>query len=149
MPKMKECEWATLPGHHLPNEHLALEDEACEVHWKVVLHKFGLDKLLDIRGKVLNQDGMCAVGREAEKRTENHVVTRNIPSSMMCLSPTQSSTLVLVGHYFVWHIRVLLGIYSLQEAGGALSILGNVPVFTVCPPTPPDRAVYICPFSIL
>ena len=54
--------------------------------------------------------------------------------------------LVLVGHYFVWHIQVLLGIYSLQEAGGALSILGNVPVFTVCPPTPPDRAVYICPF---
>ena len=53
---------------------------------------------------------------------------------------------MLVGHYFVWHIRVLLGIYSLQEAGGALSILGNIPVFTVCPPTPPDRAVYICPF---
>ena len=99
---MKERKWATLPGHHLPNEHLALEDEACEVHWKVVLHKFGLDKLLDIGGKVLKQDGMCAVGREAEKRTENHVVTRSIPSSMMCLSPTQSPTFSTLKLLRVW-----------------------------------------------
>jgi hypothetical protein len=42
-----------LPGHHLPDGHLALEDEACAVRRKVLLCKFGLDELLDIGGKVL------------------------------------------------------------------------------------------------
>jgi hypothetical protein len=34
---------ATLPGHHLPDGDLALEDKACPVRCEVLLCEFGLD----------------------------------------------------------------------------------------------------------
>jgi hypothetical protein len=51
-----------LPGHHLPDGDLALENKACPVRREVPLREFGLDKLLDVGGKILWQDGMCAAG---------------------------------------------------------------------------------------
>src|SRR5258708_4166637 len=64
--KQRAGKWAALPGHHLANGDLALENKACAVRCEVLLRKFGLDKLLNVSCKILRQDRMCAIGMGTE-----------------------------------------------------------------------------------
>jgi hypothetical protein len=71
--KQGRGKWAALPGHHLPDGYFPLEDETRAVRRKILLRKFGFDKLLDVRGKVLRQDGVCAARTEAQRRIRRTV----------------------------------------------------------------------------
>jgi len=84
-PKIKQGrgKWATLPGHHLPDGNLALENKPDAVRCKVLLREFGLDELLDIGCKILRQNGMCAaeIGTEAQSRERDHEIEGDVPST--------------------------------------------------------------------
>jgi hypothetical protein len=63
----------------LTDWYFPLEDEADTVSCKVLLRKFRFDELLNVRGKVLWQDGVCAARIEAQGKGKNFAVARTYP----------------------------------------------------------------------